>query len=335
MNTLLFSSECEYFLPLLLFSSSIAVALGAQTRSRRTTNATLRNQKQKSLNNTFKIVALDLDGTTLNTSHTITQFTVDKLRALSARGIQISIATGRSFGAVMDTLGELQLGVDVPCVVLNGAMCIKVVTKDHVQSIEKIFDSLVSSASAKKLLAFAAERGLVAQYYIESKVYAAPKTDEHHELLGRYSTLTGKKQFIISDYSEAIAIDSAAKILLMTNDADGLIAEATSMGYDQDFHMIKGSPYPFFVEFLAPGINKGTGLQRMCKEMNYDINDVVAFGDGENDKEFLQYAGMGVAMSNARPLAKSAADDINPWTNDEDGVARYLNQMEKRNLLQF
>lgn len=71
----------------------------------------------------------------------------------------------------------------------------------------------------------------------------------------------------------------------------------------------------------------------MCKAMQYDIADVVAFGDGENDKEFLEVAGLGVAMSNARPLAKLAADEINPWTNDEDGVARYLGQMEKRELL--
>mgnify|MGYP003385607042 CR=1 FL=1 len=327
MDTILFSRESEDYLSLLFFSVSIAVALAAQTRPRRISNTTSKQKRS----NVFKVVALDLDGTTLNTHHKITQVTVDKLRALSAQGIQISIATGRSLGAVMDTLGELQLGVEVPVVCLNGAMCIKV-SKD-VQSIEKVFDALVSAESAANLLAFAASRGLVAQYYIESKVYAAPKTDEHHELLGRYSTLTGKKQHVIPNYSEPISIAPAAKILLMTTDADGLIADATRMGLDQDFHMIKGSPYPFFVEFLAPGINKGTGLQRMCKEMQYDIAEVVAFGDGENDKEFLQYAGMGVAMHNARPLAKFAADAINPWTNDEDGVARYLDMMEKRDIL--
>lgn len=241
----------EHYFPLLLFSSSIALSLLAaqQTRSRTRNTSTCTTISRHARSNKFKVVALDLDGTTLNTNHKLSQVTVDKLRSLSAKGIQISIATGRSFGAVMDTLGELQLGVEVPVVCLNGAMCIKV-SKD-VQRIDKVFDALVSPASAAKLLAFAASQGLVAQYYIESNVYAAPKTEQHNEFLERYSTLTGKKQHIVPDYSKPLAIAPAAKILLMTDDADGLIAEATKRGYDQEFHLIKGSPYPFFVEFLG------------------------------------------------------------------------------------
>jgi Cof subfamily protein (haloacid dehalogenase superfamily) len=317
--------SCES-LSLLFFTFSIVISLGAGARTHRNT------LKQKHLHlHTFKMVALDLDGTALNTNHTITQVTVDKLRALSDKGIQISIATGRSLGAVIDTLSTLKLGVEVPVVCLNGAMCIKVSKDAH--SVVKVFDDCVAHSSAVKLLAFAASRGLVAQYYIESKVYAAPKTDEHRNLLGRYSTLTGKQQHLVPDYSSPLEMAPASKILLMTDDADELIAEASRMGFDEEFHLIKGSPYPFFVEFLAPGINKGSGLQKMCMTLQYDLADVVAFGDGENDKEFLQLAGLGVAMRNASDLAKDAADVVNPWTNDEDGVARYLDQMEKRKLL--
>jgi hydroxymethylpyrimidine pyrophosphatase-like HAD family hydrolase len=55
---------------------------------------------------------------------------------------------------------------------------------------------------------------------------------------------------------------------------------------------------------------------------------VVSFGDGENDEEFLRYAGLGIAMKNARPLAKSAANLVLEWTNEEDGVARQLQRMD-------
>jgi hydroxymethylpyrimidine pyrophosphatase-like HAD family hydrolase len=189
-------------LPLLCFASSIVFVLGARARSQRNIS------KQK---HSFSIIALDLDGTTLNSSHLITDTTVKKLRSLSARGIKIVIGTGRSLGAVMDTLSTLQLGVEVNVVCLNGAMCVKV-SKDT-KTIENVFNDLVPSLSADKLLAFAARQGLVAQYYIGSIVYAAPKNEQHDALLAQYSTLTGKKQDIVPDNSGPIAIACAAKIL--------------------------------------------------------------------------------------------------------------------------
>jgi Cof subfamily protein (haloacid dehalogenase superfamily) len=315
-------------LPLVLFASSVTLCLAVKTYMGKDTSKS--SEKENNVK-TYKIVALDLDGTTLNTDHALTTPTTETLQRLSAKGIQICIATGRSLGAVKNTLNELKLGVEVPVVCLNGAMGINM-AKD-VNSYETVFDSFVPPVSATKLLDFAAKQGLVAQYYIDSEVYAAPKTEEHKVLLGRYSVLTGRKQQIVNDYSGPVGNAAAAKILLMTADADGLIEEAVKYGFDNEFHMIKGSPEPFFVEFLAPGINKGSGLQRMCDEMKFNIEDVVAFGDGENDKEFLQFAGLGVAMKNARPLAMAAADVVNPWTNDEDGVAQYLREMETKNLL--
>lgn len=181
----------EYFtsttssLSILSFVSSVVLTLALKSRITRVSN---------SESSRYKIVALDLDGTTLNSNHSLTQTTIDTIRTLSSKGVQICIATGRSFGAVLDTLGTLKLGVEVPVVCLNGAMCIKV-SKDA-QHIDKVFDSLVSPSAAAKLLEFAESEGLVAQYYIDSKVYAAPKNKEHHDLLDRYCTLTGKSSIL-------------------------------------------------------------------------------------------------------------------------------------------
>ena len=56
---------------------------------------------------------------------------------------------------------------------------------------------------------------------------------------------------------------------------------------------------------------------------------MVAFGDGDNDVEFLRYAGWGVAMKNGGMMAKSAANDITESSNDEDGMALYLENLEE------
>ena len=55
---------------------------------------------------------------------------------------------------------------------------------------------------------------------------------------------------------------------------------------------------------------------------------MVAFGDGDNDVEFLEYAGLGVAMKNAGRRAQEAADDVTELTNDQDGVAFYIEKLE-------
>ena len=67
---------------------------------------------------------------------------------------------------------------------------------------------------------------------------------------------------------------------------------------------------PAQFSFSLSGVHKGLGLQLLCEHLNIQINETVAFGDGENDREFLSAAGVGCAMKNARPAAKEAADII-------------------------
>jgi hypothetical protein len=184
------------------------------------------------------------------------------------------------------------------------------------------------------------------------------------ELLGRYASLVSRAQLIVDDYNTAIEKSLAAKILLMTNDPHALVAAARARFPADEFNIIIGSPEPFFVEFLRPEASKGTGLALLCEHLGVDMEEVVAFGDGDNDREMLQLAGIGVAMQNAKAAAKEAANVvlevrfvvalcillvavsslckssiflyslrgtclISQWTNDEDGVALHLERMER------
>jgi hydroxymethylpyrimidine pyrophosphatase-like HAD family hydrolase len=71
----------------------------------------------------------------------------------------------------------------------------------------------------------------------------------------------------------------------------------------------------------------------MLDHLHIPITQSVAFGDADNDMEFLQMAGLGVAMLNAKPLVQDIADQVTEWTNDDDGVIRTLQAMEKEGLL--
>ena len=258
----------------------------------------------------YQLVALDLDGTTLNSHHQLSDKTISGLRILSAKGFRIAIATGRSAASIIDHINILQLSQNVPVVCLNGALgCTH--TKENGTPVNH-FSLTIPPEEADMVLNLAQKMNLVAQYYngVTSEVYAVPSTDEHLSLLKGYASLTGKDQVVLPSYEAAKQRGEASKILLMTNDVDGLIQEAERSLPSGKFHIIRGSPKPFFVEFLPQGVNKGQGLRNLCEALNVPMSQVIAFGDGDNDREMLQYAGLGIAMKNAGAVAKAAADVV-------------------------
>ena len=228
----------------------------------------------------YNCVALDLDGTSLNSKHEFSDRLKKVLHHLQHRGIRFCVCTGRSLVSVLPILGTLQLLNEVPVVVYNGSSSF-IISKDFKIN-EKIFSTPHTEDNAELLLRFAEKIGLVAQYYLEDTgdVFAVPITEEHKRLLGMYAELTGRKQVIGKDYEEAKSRCAAAKILLLTNKADDLIALAEREFPPGKFNIIRGSPSPFFVEFLPANISKGSGLSTLCDSLNINIQGVVAFGDG-------------------------------------------------------
>lgn len=258
----------------------------------------------------YKYIALDLDGTTLNSKHELSTRTIKVLRDLNSKGVQICIATGRSTASVIKYVEILKLHQDpVPAVCFNGGCGVEISRRG---TTNVVFESPLSARSADELILFARSLGLCVQYYVgkTGDVYAVPTAPIHKELLKRYADLTGKEQIIVDSYAIPQGISLAAKILIMTEDADSLIAAANKTFPAGKYHIIRGSPAPFFVEFLTPGANKGRGLERICESRGVAIDDVIAFGDGENDEEFLRMAGIGYAMKNAKPLAQIAANEV-------------------------
>jgi len=86
---------------------------------------------------------------------------------------------------------------------------------------------------------------------------------------------------------------------------------------------LSGAP---FVEVMAEGVTKATGLARLCAHLGIDRADVVAFGDALNDVEMLRWAGRGVAMAGAEAVVQDAADETTA-SNDDDGVAQVIERM--------
>ena len=75
------------------------------------------------------------------------------------------------------------------------------------------------------------------------------------------------------------------------------------------------------LEFMPKGITKAYGISLLAKDLGIRAEEIMTLGDEENDLPMIEYAGLGVAMANAIPLVKEAADVVTD-TNDQDGVAK-------------
>ena len=80
---------------------------------------------------------------------------------------------------------------------------------------------------------------------------------------------------------------------------------------------------PYFLELASPAISKGSGLAFVAEHVGFTAEETVAFGDGENDLELLDWAGFGIAVENANEGLKSRADWVCP-SAEEEGVAQVI-----------
>lgn len=82
---------------------------------------------------------------------------------------------------------------------------------------------------------------------------------------------------------------------------------------------------PFYFEFTAKGIDKAKALDTVLIPMGYKKEEMIAFGDGQNDASMVKYAGIGVAMENAVDELKAVANEIT-LSNEEDGISYTLSK---------
>ena len=116
-------------------------------------------------------------------------------------------------------------------------------------------------------------------------------------------------------------------ILLQTraDDKYALAEEMTSFYKHQLNINTWGGPLNI-LECTTKGVHKAFALEYLLNIMNIDRQNLIAFGDEHNDQEMLSFAGRGYAMKNANPALLSFADEQLPLTNEEDGVAHFLQE---------
>lgn len=265
----------------------------------------------------IRLIAMDLDGTLMSTDHiTVTEKTKRALEKAHALGIKTVIATGRTL-SVTDSVLEQVPFIDY-VIYSNGAAVFDRCKGENIYSrhmypdtVDSIIDILESypvyyevyaegsphSETAKA--AFFKNNGLP-QEFLDSYMAAI----ENHDRISHYAKNT-----------------DIEKINLFYFDGEYYeeIREALYALEDVAFT----SPVAGDLEMTCMGVNKGTALEGMCDTLGISPDEVMAFGDADNDIEMLKFAEYGVAMANASQVCKDAAA-YETLSNGEDGIAAAL-----------
>ena len=260
----------------------------------------------------MKLIALDIDNTLLNTKHQITPLTKRALQQAATNGLKIVLATGKtraSSGAIKEALN-----LQTPGVYLQGL----VITAADGTPTKKIE---LPTDVTREALETAVALGYPFTAYHDTHVYALERSP-YTEWVVDYQEPAPQ----VFDNLEQLLAQQPVQKIIFRHEPEVLQKLRPIFAKQFSGRASLVNSQTWLLEIVPLGTSKGGGLRIVLDEMNIAPEDIIAFGDGENDLEMLQMAGVGVAMGNAMPILKDTADFITR-TNDEDGIAYALKHL--------
>lgn len=259
----------------------------------------------------IKLVAFDLDGTLLDHRLTISPRVRAAIARAQARGLIVTLATGRGPSPTDKFAAELAL--TAPLVCFQGGL-----VYDYVAG-RVLHETRLDPQVVPLIVRLSEEHGWHLQFESPDMIYLPRASAAPQELLGLLAVANWKRvDNFLTDLPE-----TPHKFILTVHDPaerDALAAEVRAY-FDASLAAITVVPsHPILVEGLPRGMNKAVGLQWLISQFGLDRSQVLAVGDNDNDVEMLKWAGVGVAMGNASPPALAAADWVAPPVT-EDGAA--------------
>ena len=263
----------------------------------------------------IKLIALDLDGTLTNDDKIITPHTIDALMQVQSHGVRLCLASGRPPYGMRPLAQQLRMqdhGGLLLC--YNGG---------HVEDCstgEVLVEHKLPADSIARLKALQDETGFTLMTYYGEHIYTECPDDQYVQVSVRNNKMSAVK---VDDFVDW-ATDKALNKCLMVGDPERRDEVEERMKQELDIYICHSTPY--FIECLPQGIDKGPSLMLLAERIGVKPEEVMAFGDANNDVQMLQMAGVGVAMGNADEGTKAVANFVT-LDNNSDGVAWALKQL--------
>jgi Cof subfamily protein (haloacid dehalogenase superfamily) len=284
----------------------------------------------------IRLLALDLDGTLLNSRGEISERNLGAIAAARGAGVRVALVTGRRFRDARPL--ALELGLDVPVISHNGAL-----TK-HARTLETVAVRLLPLEAAREVLRVGRESGadpLISDDPEGAGLLVYDHMSDDNQALAKYIAWSRRihgaeageavrRVASLEDYLDHAPVHvtfsgNVARMNHLTerlSDEIGAGVKVLSTIYPKmDFAL---------VDVLHAEVSKGVGVAAAALELDIKREEVMAIGDNYNDLEMLQYAGTSVLMGNADASLHALLEELSGChttaTNDEDGVALAVEQ---------
>jgi Cof subfamily protein (haloacid dehalogenase superfamily) len=260
-----------------------------------------------------RAIATDLDGTILDgVTFRPSQRTINAIRAVEASGIMVFLATGRMLQSAKRIAAMLDLHTPVIC--YQGALVADPDTG------EVLFDRPLEVELAREILHALGPHSRTTNAYVDDELYV---TEPNAEAL-RYAEIAGVEMHVVGDLATWLTRPTTKLVTVGEQSwLDPLRDEMQARFGDRAFI---AKSLPIFLEFAAPGVSKSAALAFLGTRYGFTSVQSVSFGDGENDRDLISWAGLGVCVANANERLLGEADWVVPSVT-EDGVAQFLEQL--------
>lgn len=269
----------------------------------------------------IRLIALDLDGTTLNTSGHISNFTRKTLEKAIANGIQVVIASGRARSALpADVLSVNELNYAITS---NGSSIFTLPDFKRIFACDMTPETVDAVLSVASGCGFTYEAFIAGHAYTSQAYYNCASDFGVPERMNTYVRNTRTPVPSMADFIHIHRHEIEGMDFIIPDQVQKKTIRSRLLQIPDLY--ITGSE-SYYLELAAGSVSKASALHALASRLQVKPSQIIAFGDGGNDLELLSYAGCGVAMANASPALLAAADDVT-LSNDEDGVAHYLQKM--------
>ncbi|MFC5735789.1 Cof-type HAD-IIB family hydrolase [Cytobacillus gottheilii] len=278
----------------------------------------------------YRLLALNIDGTLLQSNGRLHKSTKEAIEYVQEKGIYVTLITSRSFPSAKKVAKALRL--DTQIVTHRGAFIGKNIDKP-------VYVNRIAEEVTYDIIRFL--EGFPCQIRIVHEKFAlANKYKLNHNLMAKTVFSSGDPVFYSQQFVESVSETileepvSPPKIEVYFENSDDLEDARTAIrGMFSEVDMLKLNDLR--LEIVSAGVSKLNGLLYLGEQLGIRSNQMVVIGDGMDDLEMIEAAGLGVAMGNAPAEVKNAADWLTR-TNDQHGVTYMVKEhFRKQQPIQF
>lgn len=287
----------------------------------------------------YKLIAIDLDGTLLNSYGQVSEKNREALRKAQEKGVQIVLASGRSTNSVKNIANELGDNNYIICG--NGSLVY------DLQNDEIIYDKFIEKKKALQIIKICEENSIYYNVYTENMVIAKSLSNNvlfyHQENANKPDSRKTKINLVenIYDYIQNIENENILKFTISDNSSiifNSIIKklrEIKNIDVLDVAHMsrkiIKAGTEEvqmayYYTEITSENVDKWNAIKWLAERLDIPNEEVIGIGDNVNDKLMIENSGLGVAMGNSAPYIKEIADRV-VASNNDDGVAEIIEEI--------